>query len=360
MLSMFVMGFKRSASLARACAALVGLSILACGNGTGGETAADRVRESGFRGITMERPTPKADFTLNDTEGRPFHFAAETEGYVTLLFFGYTSCPDVCPVHLANLSAVLKDQPWEVRQRIKVVFVTTDPERDTPERIRAWLDAFDTQFIGLTGDRNDVNLIQASFGLPPAVVQGGTATNPIIGHASQILAFGFDNVARIAYPFGTRQADWAHDLPRLVRQAPTLDLSAAVIAAPISGDLTALYLTISNRGEAADDLIAITTDAAERTEIHRQVDHGGLTTMEEVASLPIPAGGQLVMEPGGYHLMLLGLRQALAPGDLVPIELSFLKAGRVRHHATVHSYADLESALDEAALHTGHTGRGGE
>jgi protein SCO1/2 len=302
----------------------------------------------------MEVPTPKVDFTLNDTNGQPFHFLAQTEGYITLLFFGYTSCPDVCPVHLANLSAVLKELPWEVRSRIRVVFVTTDPERDTPARIREWLDAFDPSFIGLTGDRHEVNLIQASFGLPPAVLQGGTATNYIIGHASQILAFGFDNMARIAYPFGTRQADWAHDLPRLVRQGPALDLSAAIVAAPIaSSDLTALYLTITNRGTSDDELLAITTDAAERTEIHQQVDHGGLTTMEEIGSLKIPAGGHLLMEPGGYHAMLLGLRRPLVPGDTLPIVLEFRHAGRIKHHATVHAYANLENALDEAALHSG-------
>ncbi len=352
---MFVTGMNRSAALALAFAAITAAAGWGCNGGV--ESAADRVRESGFRGVTMERPAPKTDFTLNDTNGQPFHFAAETDGFVTLLFFGYTSCPDVCPVHMANLAAVLKDLPWEVRSRIKVVFVTTDPERDTPARIREWLDSFDPSFIGLTGDRHEVNLIQAAFGLPPAGLQGGTATNYIIGHASQILAFGFDNVARLAYPFGTRQADWAHDLPRLVRQGPALDLSAAIIAAPVGGaDIAALYLTVSNRGSEDDELLAIATDAAEHAEIHRQVDHGALTTMEEVPALPIAAGGHLIMEPGGFHAMLMGIRRPLSPGDKVQIELTFRRAGRVAHHATVLPYAELESALDEAALQMGTGG----
>lgn len=328
-------------------AAFAGIASWGCGGAA--ESAADRVRESGFRGITMEHPTPKVDFTLDDTNGEPFHFLEATKGYLTLLFFGYTSCPDVCPVHMANLAAVLKELPWEVRSRIKVVFVTTDPERDTPTRIREWLDAFDPTFIGLTGSRDEVNQIQGSFGLPPAVLQGGTETNYIIGHASQILAFGVDDTARIAYPFGTRQADWAHDLPRLVRQAPALDLSAAIVAAPVGGgDLTALYLTVSNRGSADDELLQITTEVAERTELHRQVDHGGITAMEEMSSLPIPAAGHLVLEPGGYHVMLLGLQRNLIPGDTVPLELRFRHAGTLRHYATVHSYAELENALEHA------------
>lgn len=345
---------KRSRLLALACAAIVGVAGWGCSSAADGDTAADRVRESGFRGVALENPIQKVDFTLNDTEGRPFHFLAETEGHITLLFFGYTHCPDICPVHMANLAAVLKDLPWEIQNGIRVVFVTTDPERDSPARIRQWLDAFDTRFVGLTGGRDEVNRIQASFGLPPAQLQGGTAENYIIGHATQILAFGYDEVARVAYPFGTRQADWAHDLPRLVQQGLALDLSAAFVPAPVGGDLTALYLTVVNRGTETDELLSITSGAADRAELHRQVDRDGLTTMEEVVSLPVPAGGHLRMEPGGFHAMLLGLRRELAPGDTVQIELTFRRAGTISHHATVRSYADLEGALDETGLHTGH------
>jgi copper(I)-binding protein len=235
-----------------------------------------------------------------------------------------------------------------------VVFVTTDPERDTPTRIRQWLDAFDPRFVGLTGSRDEVNRIQASFGLPPAQLQGGTADNYIIGHATQILAFGFDNLARLAYPFGTRQADWAHDLPRLVQQGIALDLSAAFIPAPVGGDLTSLYFTVVNRGSETDELLGITTDAAARTEIHTQIDRDGLTTMEEVTSLPVPAGGHLRMEPGGYHGMLIGLQRELVPGDKVQLELTFRRAGTITHYATVRSYGELEGALAETELHSGH------
>lgn len=342
----FLKLMHRSAAPALALAACVAIFASACGGGTA-QSAADRARESGFRGITLDNPTPKVDFTLTDTEGEPFHFLEETKGFITLLFFGYTHCPDVCPVHMANLAAVLKDQPWEVRNAIKVVFVTTDPERDSPERIRQWLDAFDRSFIGLTGSREEVNQIQVSFGLPPAFIQGGTATDYIVGHASQILAFGRDDTARIAYPFGTRQADWAHDLPRLVSQGPALDLSPAVIAEPITDDLTALYLTIANRGTEGDELIAVTTDLAGMTEIHTQVDHGGLTSMEEIESLSIPAGERLVLEPVGYHIMLYDLARRPEPGEIIAIELHFRRSGKVAHFATIRAYDELESALDE-------------
>jgi protein SCO1/2 len=187
------------------------VALTACGERSG-EGSAD----SGFRGAELPEPFPAPDFTLRDTDGLDFRFRDETAGYLTLLFFGYTHCPDICPVHMANLAAVLGDFLLEQRRRVKVVFVTTDPERDTPEVVREWLDHFDRGFIGLIGDLDTVNEIQASFRLPPAVRQEMPGGEHIVGHASQVVAITGDGLVRIFYPSGVRQADWAHDLPRLL------------------------------------------------------------------------------------------------------------------------------------------------
>lgn len=181
------------------------------------EDAADRrARETGFRGIVLPDPIPKSDFTLSDTDGEPFHFRQETDGLLALVFFGYASCPDICPVHMANLAAVLRRFPYDTRNRVRVVFVTTDPERDTPLRMRAWLDGFDPTFIGLTGGIDEVNRIQRSFNLPLAFRDSTADGGYVVGHSAQVLAFTPDNVGRVSYPFGTRQVDWIHDLPKLL------------------------------------------------------------------------------------------------------------------------------------------------
>lgn len=198
-------------SPAIALAMLVGICVATCGvpgdDGTRGE----------LRGSIIDTPVPKPDLTLTDTNGEVFDLRAETEGYLTLLFFGYTYCPDVCPVHMANLSAVFGDLIPEVRDRIKVVFVSTDPERDTPERLRSWLDNFDRAFVGLRGSLDDINAALSSIQLPGvAVIPGEHGSEPLIGHPSAILAFGPDGTARVRYSFGVRQSDWAHDLPLLV------------------------------------------------------------------------------------------------------------------------------------------------
>jgi protein SCO1/2 len=194
---------------------LAGMLAILLGSLTGCGSSADAARRGGsdYRGAVLEHPLPKPDFTLTATTGRPFHFRRETDGYLTLLYFGYTNCPDICPVHLANIAAVLHRSPYEVASRTKVVFVTTDPARDTLPRLRQWLDRFDPSFIGLRGTLDEVNRIQAELGLPPAVpdtAHGG------VGHAAQVIAFSPDNRAHVVYPFGTRQEDWAHDLPKLV------------------------------------------------------------------------------------------------------------------------------------------------
>jgi len=190
---------------------LVGICVAACG------VPADGGRRGELRGWVIDTPVPKPDLTLTDTNREAFDLRAETEGYLTLVFFGYTYCPDVCPVHMANLGAVFGDLIPEVRDRIKVVFVSTDPERDTPERLRSWLDNFDRSFVGLRGSLEDINAALSSILLPGvAVIPGEHDSEPLIGHPSAILAFGPDGTARARYLFGVRRSDWAHDLPLLV------------------------------------------------------------------------------------------------------------------------------------------------
>jgi len=173
---------------------------------------------AGLAGPALEPALAKPDFVLLTTEGEPYDFRKETEGYIALLFFGYTHCPDVCPVHLANIAAALSKSSPEVNNAVKVVFVTTDPARDTPEVMRGWLDKFDRRFIGLTGDSASIGaaLRQLRMGAPTRE-QLPNDTTYYVGHSAIVLAFTRDNLAHVVYPFGVRQADWAKDLQLLVK-----------------------------------------------------------------------------------------------------------------------------------------------
>jgi protein SCO1/2 len=203
---------RRLALIILAVAAVV---LVACGRT--GEQARGEGSDGGWNGTVLGEPWAKPDFTLTDVHSQPYDFGAETDGYLTLLFFGYTHCPDVCPLHMANLSAVLDALSGEVRANTKVVFATTDPARDTPSRLKAWLGDFDPTFVGLTGTLEEMQRAQEAAGVPV-----GGADPPdgdgdyVVGHAAQVIAYTRDGLAHVVYPFGTRQEDWADDLPRLL------------------------------------------------------------------------------------------------------------------------------------------------
>ncbi len=93
--------------------------------------------ETTYRGGLVSPPLPKPKFTLTDTSGARFDLALKTQGYTTLLFFGYTHCPDMCPLQMAMIAQALKKIPAASADQFKVVFVTTDPERDTPQVLRS-------------------------------------------------------------------------------------------------------------------------------------------------------------------------------------------------------------------------------
>jgi protein SCO1/2 len=148
--------------------------------------------------------------------GEAFDFRAETEGKLALLFFGYTYCPDVCPVHMASIAAVKRDLSVDEQRRMQVVFVTADPRRDTPERLVSWLGNFDPEFVGLRGTEAEVDSIMLGLALPAAIRDTAAGPDYAVGHASQVIAFPPGDGFRVIYPFGTRQADWKHDLARLL------------------------------------------------------------------------------------------------------------------------------------------------
>jgi protein SCO1/2 len=177
-------------------------------------------RHAGLAGPEIRPPLPKPDLVLRTTDGAAFDLRRDTEGYLTLLFFGYTSCPDLCPVQMANVASAMKQLDAPVAARIKVVFVSVDPRRDTPPVIRTWLDHFNPDFIGLTGDSASIAyaFTQLRLGHPmsPQPVAGDSSLYTV-NHTVLVLAFTPDNLAHVAYPTGIRSDEWANDLRLLLK-----------------------------------------------------------------------------------------------------------------------------------------------
>jgi protein SCO1/2 len=178
--------------------------------------------EAKYRGGLVSPPLPKPKFTLKDTSGIPFDFAAKTQGFTTLLFFGYTHCPDVCPLQMFTIAQAFRKIPAAYADRFKVAFVTTDPERDTPQVLRSWLDHFDKRFIGLTGSDAEIAAAQIAANLSPAKKSAVRPDGAYeVGHAAFVLAYTKDNLAHVIYPGGVKEEDWAHDLPYLATETWT-------------------------------------------------------------------------------------------------------------------------------------------
>jgi protein SCO1/2 len=193
----------------RSCGFLLLLAFLAPAQGEHGEK---------YRGGLITPPLPKPAFILTDTSSAPYDFRKRTEGSLTLLFFGYTSCPDACPMHMANIGVALKKLPPSISGRVKLVFVTTDPERDTAVALRRWLDHFNPLFIGLTGTEAALEAVQKSAGVPPARKNGLRNSDYSVAHANFVIAYTRDNLAHVIYPGGVSKDDWLHDLPLLINE----------------------------------------------------------------------------------------------------------------------------------------------
>ena len=138
--------------MAAACAALAGFWLARELDSSGPELAS---------GTWLPQPKPLADFHLTDHLGRPFT-SHNLQGRPSLVFFGFTHCPDVCPTTLVKLAQIRK---VAALPGLQVLFVSVDPQRDTPAALRPYVHAFDPDFIGLTGDPKSIEKIAAEFGV---------------------------------------------------------------------------------------------------------------------------------------------------------------------------------------------------
>jgi protein SCO1/2 len=170
-----------------------------------------------YHGVELEQPIAKPDVTLQDTTGTAFNLARDTSGEVVLLYAGYTHCPDVCPTTVADLAAALRGLAPQDRDRVKVVMYSTDPGRDTPERMRAFLDQFDPSFIGVLGEESALIGAINAMGIdvqPPTVADNGDI---LVEHGAQVLAFAPpSDEAGLLWTSGTTVTEYREDIQRLL------------------------------------------------------------------------------------------------------------------------------------------------
>ena len=172
---------------------------------------------SSWSGATIVRAVQLPNITLTDTAGQPFNLRQRGVGKFTLLYFGYTHCPDACPATMATLTLALRSLPAADRNQAQVIFVTTDPGRDTGPVLKTWLAQFEPTFIGLTGTNAQIEEAQGLTHLPNSQLDSPDASGGYaVEHSAFLLAFTADGLAHITYPGGVSSTDEARDFQRLI------------------------------------------------------------------------------------------------------------------------------------------------
>jgi protein SCO1/2 len=159
-------------------------------------------------GLESPRPAPLLEGLVN-ADGSPFSLA-DHSGSPTLVFFGYTHCPDVCPATIGEIFGVFQSAP-----ETQAVFVSVDPERDTPEFLASWTQYFPEGFHAVTGSPGSVRRAADEYGVKYARVETSSTTGYTMSHTANVYLIDGDGQLRRTYPFGTPAAEMAADIQAL-------------------------------------------------------------------------------------------------------------------------------------------------
>lgn len=170
-----------------------------------------------FHGTVVQSPVPVNNFTLTGSSGQQVRLH-DFRDKVVLLYFGYTYCPDVCPATMAELSKAMKELNSGDREKVQVLMVTVDPDRDTPEVLSQYLSHFDPSFLGLTGTDEEIAAAAEPFGIYYQKRDGTAETGYLVDHTATVAAVDKDGTLRLIYSFNTPGEDIAADLKRLARE----------------------------------------------------------------------------------------------------------------------------------------------
>jgi protein SCO1/2 len=170
-----------------------------------------------YMGVGSIPPLPRPSFTLMTDDNKPYSFAKQTDGKTTLLFFGYTRCPDICPATMADIGVALRGLPASVSSKVTVVFVSTDVKHDTGPIIARWLQSFSAgthaTFVGLHGSQPQVDAAQASAHVMIAEEGGRT-------HSTQVMLYSPDNYSHVSFIYNNsnERDQIQHDVNYVVSQ----------------------------------------------------------------------------------------------------------------------------------------------
>ncbi|WP_133911187.1 SCO family protein [Streptomyces sp. NBC_00582] len=212
---------RKKTFAAAALLAAATLTLSACGSGDSADTSVAAVSEENGKqqaATVLDQPFTKPDLVLTDTQGKAYDLREETDGHPTLIYFGYTNCPDVCPLTMSNIAVAKKQLSRADQDELRVVFVTTDPDRDTPAALGKWLKGIDPQVVGLTGKFATIQAAARTVGIsvePPHKDKNGKMVST---HGTQVIAFSpKTNGGYLLYGEDATVDDYTKDLPKIMK-----------------------------------------------------------------------------------------------------------------------------------------------
>ncbi|MEU1150135.1 SCO family protein [Streptomyces sp. NPDC005863] len=211
---------NRTKLAATALLAAAALTLTACGGDDGKKPVADVSVEtdSGKAATVLDQPYEKPNLVLTDTHGKKYDLREETKGKPTLVYFGYTHCPDVCPLTMNNIAVAKKALPKADQDKLKVVFVTTDPDRDTPAELGKWLKGVDADFVGLTGDFATIQAGARQLAISIEPSKKDKKGKIVSMHGTQVFAFSpKTDAGYVIYSDKATAVDYTKDLPKLLK-----------------------------------------------------------------------------------------------------------------------------------------------
>ncbi|WP_327718075.1 SCO family protein [Streptomyces sp. NBC_00490] len=212
---------RKKTFAAAALLAAASLTLTACGSSADSDSPVSVVSEeagSDKAATVLDKPFEKPDLVLTDTSGEKYDLREQTKGRPTLIYFGYTHCPDVCPLTMNNIAVAKKQLSKAQQDELRIVFVTTDPDRDTPKALGKWLKGIDSQVVGLTGDFDTIQAGARTLGIsiePPHKDKNGKIVST---HGTQVVAFSpKTDGGYVLYGEDATVDDYTKDLPRLIK-----------------------------------------------------------------------------------------------------------------------------------------------
>ena len=267
---------------------------------------------------------------------------------IVLLTFGFTNCPDVCPVTLGYLHFIYSKLTAEQKKKVKILFITVDSEHDTPDHMREYLATFNKEFIGISPDKENLAEIAKKFGvtyaevgieLPtyynrPLVKLDKDNTAKVFNHSVSIFLLDKRNQTRGIFYSGSDSDYISSEIGNLLLEdGPSISKAKEnniitenfwIRLNSSASKVTAIYGKIENNSDKTIHLIGISCkNIAERAELHLTKIINHQVEMIPQVKLSIPPNSTFVMKPMHYHIMLRGLKRNLIENEEVKFNLEF-------------------------------------